>query len=246
VRGPLNAARPPQGRPVIFQAGSSEVGVEFGARIAEAIFTPGLTLESAQKFYADIKGRMSKYGRSPDDMKIMPGLNVIVGRTAAEADEKHRYLQSLIHPDVGLELLKAALGGFDLSGYPLDGPLPEAAHHSEVKGGLTSARNVRNWAQTEGLTIRQLYERFAGARGQRTLKGTPSQIADDMQTWFENRAVDGFLIQPSHLPIGLNEFVDLVIPELQSRGLFRTEYEGPMLRDNLGLPRPLSRYAAGN
>jgi alkanesulfonate monooxygenase len=219
--------------------------VEFGARIAEAIFTPGLTLESSQKFYADIKGRMSKYGRSPDDMKIMPGLNVIIGRTAAEAEEKHRYLQSLIHPDVGLELLKTALGGFDLSSYPLDGPLPEAAHHSEVKGGQTSARNVRNWARTEGLTIRQLYERFAGARGQRTLKGTPAQIADDMQTWFESRAVDGFLIQPSHLPVGLNEFVDLVVPELQSRGLFRTEYEGPMLRDNLGLTRPVSRYAAG-
>ena len=218
--------------------------MELGARIAEAIFTPGLTLESSQKFYADMKGRMSKYGRSPDDMKIMPGLNVIVGRTAAEAEEKHRYLQSLIHPDVGLELLKAALGGFDLSGYPLDGPLPDAAFHSEVKGGQTSARNVRNWARTEGLTIRQLYERFAGARGQRTLKGAPSQIADDMQTWFENRAVDGFLIQPSHLPVGLNEFVDQVIPELQSRGLFRTEYEGPMLRDNLGLPRPVSRYAA--
>ena len=122
------------------------------------------------------------------------------------------------------------------------GPLPEAAFHSDVKGGLTAARNVRNWARTEGLTIRQLYERFAGARGQRTLKGTPSQIADDMQTWFENRAVDGFLIQPSHLPGGLNEFVDLVIPELQSRGLFRSEYDGPTLRDNLELPRPVSRY----
>jgi alkanesulfonate monooxygenase len=244
VRGPLNVARPPQGRPVIFQAGSSEVGVELGARIAEAIFTPGLTLESSQKFYADIKGRMSKYGRLPDDMKIMPGLNVIVGRTEAEAEEKHRCLQSLIHPDVGIELLQTALGGFNLSGYPLDGPLPEAAFHFEVKSGQTSARNVRNWARTEGLTIRQLYERFAGARGNRTLKGTSSQIADDMQAWFENRAVDGFLIQPSHLPAGLNEFVDLVIPELQSRGLFRAEYEGPMLRDNLGLRRPVSRYAA--
>jgi alkanesulfonate monooxygenase len=218
--------------------------MELGARIAEAIFTAGLTLEASQKFYADIKGRMGKYGRSPDDMKIMPGLNAIVGRTAAEAEEKHRYLQSLIHPDVGLELLQNAIGGFDLSGCPLDGPLPEAAFDFEVKSSQTAARNVRNWARTEGLTIRQLYERFAGARGQRTLKGTPSQIADDMQAWFENRAVDGFLIQPSYLPGGLNEFVDLIIPELQSRGLFRTEYEGPTLRDNLGLPRPVSRYAA--
>ena len=111
--------------------------MELGARIAEAIFTAGLTLESSQKFYADIKGRMSKYGRSPDDMKIMPGLNVIVGRTKAEAEEKHRYLQSLIHPDVGLELLQNAIGGFDLSGYPLDGPLPEAAFHFEVKSSQT-------------------------------------------------------------------------------------------------------------
>jgi alkanesulfonate monooxygenase len=186
---------------------------------------------------------MSKYGRSPDELKILPGLNVIVGKTAAEAEEKHRYLQSLIHPDVGLELLSNALGGLNLYGYPLDGPLPEEAFHFEVKSGQTAARNVRNWARSEGLTIRQLYERFAGARGNRTLKGTPVQIADDMQAWFEGNAVDGFLIQPAYLPGGLDEFVDFVIPELQSRGLFRTEYEASTLRGNLGLPRPKSRYA---
>ena len=243
VRGPLNVARPPQGRPVIFQAGSSEVGRELAARTAEAVFTPQHSLEGAQEFYRDLKGRMAKYGRSPDHLVIMPGLNPIVGRTRGEAEEKHRYLQSLIHPDVGLELLSNALADFDLRPYDLDGPLPEAAYGVTPKGSTTSFRNVLSWAKEENLTIRQLYQRFAGARGQRTVIGTAADIVDQMQEWFVNRGVDGFLIQPSHLPGGLQDFIDLVIPELRERGLFRTEYNGTTLRDHLGLPRPSSRYA---
>ena len=243
VRGPLNVARPPQGYPVIFQAGSSEVGRELAARTAEAVFTPQHTLEGAQAFYKDLKGRMVKYGRSPDHLKIMPGLNPIVGRTEREAEEKHQYLQSLIHPDVGLELLSNALAGFDLRPYDLDGSLPEAVFSVVPKGSTTSFRNVLNWAKTENLTIRQLYQRFAGARGQRTVKGTGAQVADQMEEWFVNYGVDGFLVQPSHLPGGLADFIEMVIPELQDRGLFRREYEGPTLRDNLGLPRPRNRYA---
>jgi FMN-dependent oxidoreductase (nitrilotriacetate monooxygenase family) len=243
VRGPLNVARPPQGRPVIFQAGSSEVGRELAARTAEAVFTPQHSLEGAQAFYRDLKGRMAKYGRSPDHLVIMPGLNPIVGRTRREAEEKHRYLQSLIHPDVGLELLSNALADFDLRPYDLDDPLPEAAFSVTPKGSTTSFRNVLSWAKEENLTIRQLYQRFAGARGQRTVIGTAADIVDQMQEWFVNRGVDGFLIQPSHLPGGLQDFIDLVIPELRERGLFRTEYNGTTLRDHLGLPRPRSRYA---
>lgn len=243
VRGPLNVARPPQGHPVIFQAGSSEVGRELAARTAEAVFTPQHSLEGAQAFYRDLKGRMAKYGRSPDHLKVMPGLNPIVGRTEQEAEEKHQYLQSLIHPDVGLELLSNALAGFDLRPYDLDRPLPEAVFSVTPKGSTTSFRNVLRWASEEHLTIRQLYQRFAGARGQRTVKGTAGQIVDQMEEWFVNYGVDGFLIQPSHLPGGLEDFIALVIPELQERGLFRTEYEGTMLRDHLGLPRPRSRYA---
>ena len=244
VRGPLNVARPPQGHPVIFQAGSSEPGRELAARTAEAVFTPQLTLAGAQAFYKDLKGRTAKFGRSPGDIKIMPGLNPIVGRTAAEAEEKHRYLQSLIHPDVGLELLSNALGGYDLSNCDLDGPLPaELFAMDATNAGVTSFRNVISWAREEHMTIRQLYERFAGARGQRTLKGTAVQIADDMEQWFVERGVDGFLIQPSYLPGGLEDFASMVIPELQSRGLFRTEYTGTTLRDHLGLKRPASRYA---
>jgi FMN-dependent oxidoreductase (nitrilotriacetate monooxygenase family) len=243
VRGPLNVARSPQGQPVIFQAGSSDVGRELAARTAEAVFTPQHSLESAQAFYRDLKGRMAKYDRSPDQLNIMPGLNPIVGRTEQEAEDKHRYLQSLIHPDVGLELLSNALADFDLRPCDIDGPLPRAAFNVVPKGGTTSFRNVLRWAEEENLSIRQLYERYAGARGQRTVKGTAAQIADQMEEWFVNYGVDGFLIQPSHLPGGLADFIDQVIPELQERGLFRTEYQGTTLRDHLGLSRPRSRYA---
>jgi N-acetyl-S-(2-succino)cysteine monooxygenase len=142
VRGPLNVARPLQGHPVIFQAGSSEVGRELAARTAEGVFTPQHTLASAQEFYRDLKSRMGNYGRAPDEIKIMPGLNPVVGRTAKEAEEKHRFLQSLIHPDVGLELLSNALGGFDLSEYDLDGPLPDIPDYWGATGGQTSFRNV--------------------------------------------------------------------------------------------------------
>jgi alkanesulfonate monooxygenase len=242
VRGPLNVARPPQGHPVLFQAGSSEAGRESAARFAEGVFTPQHTLAGAREFYRDLKGRMARYGRPPEALKIMPGLNAIVGRTAKEAAEKHRFLQSKIHPDVGLELLSNQLDNMDLSEYDLDGPLPDIPDHVAALAGQTSMRNIVRWGREEGLTIRQIYERFAGARGQRTLIGSPVDIADDMEKWFGNYGVDGFLVHPPYLPGGLDDFADLVIPELQNRGLFRAEYEGATLRENMGLNRPPSRY----
>jgi N-acetyl-S-(2-succino)cysteine monooxygenase len=241
VKGPLNVARSPQGHPVFFQAGSSEVGRELAARTAEAVFTPQHVLGEAQAFYADLKGRMGRFGRRPEHLKVMPGLNPIVGRTLAEARDKHEHLQSLIHPDVGIEVLSYSLGKFDLRGYDVDGPLPEEVERVGTNAGQTAFQQIVGWARNEKLTIRQLYQRFAGARGQRTVVGTASMIADEMQTWFDARAVDGFLIQPATLPGGLNDFVELVIPELRDRGLFRTAYEGATLRDNLGLPRPVNR-----
>jgi FMN-dependent oxidoreductase (nitrilotriacetate monooxygenase family) len=243
VRGPLNAARPPQGHPVLAQAGSSEVGRELAAEIAEIVFTPLLTLESAKAFCADLKGRMAKYGRDPAHLNIMPGLNPIVGRTDEEAEEKHQFLQSLIHPDVGRLLLATELGGIDLSPFPVDGPLPYHLIPEDTKASKSTLQYVVEMARRDNLSIRDLYMRYAGARGQRTVKGSPRRIADEMEEWFLNEAVDGFLIQPAILPGGLDDFANLVIPELQKRGLFRTEYEGRTLRDRLGLPRPPNRYA---
>jgi FMN-dependent oxidoreductase (nitrilotriacetate monooxygenase family) len=243
VRGPLNTARPPQGYPVFAQAGVSETAQDMAAKQAEIVFTPLHTLERAQALYRDLKARAVTWGRSPDDIKLMPGLNPVVGRTAAEAAEKHRYLQSLIHPDVGRELLANALGDIDLSACEEDETLPPSIRAAALATGKTDARLLVGMWENEGLTLRQMYERFAGARGQRTVMGTAIQIADEMEKWFQGRAVDGFLVQPPVLPVGLDDFVEQVIPELQNRGLFRTEYEGSTLRENLGLRRPVNRYA---
>jgi FMN-dependent oxidoreductase (nitrilotriacetate monooxygenase family) len=240
VKGPLNIARPPQGHPVIVQAGSSEVGKVFAAETADVVFTLAQSLSQAKGFYNDVKGRMAAFGRSPHHLKILPGLNPIIGRSEAEAEEKYEQLQSMIHPDVGLEVLSTAFGGFKFSGLPLDGPLPDIPMNKNASQGHQS--NALRMAREENLTIRQLYQRYAGARGNRTVKGTPAQIVDQMEEWFLNEGVDGFLIQPPYLPGGLHEFIDLVVPELRRRGLVRTEYEGRTLRDHLGLPRPAGRY----
>ncbi|MDJ0389122.1 LLM class flavin-dependent oxidoreductase [Roseomonas sp. E05] len=245
VRGPLNVARPPQGYPVLVQAGASDTGRDFAAEVAEIVFTAQTELEGARAFYADMKGRMAKFGRPPEALKIMPGLNPIIGRTEEEAREKHAYLQSLIHPDVGRELLSPELGGIDLSNVPVDEPLPERLIDDSVEASKSTFQRVADMARKEKLTVRQMYERYGGARGQRTVIGTPVQIADQMEEWFRTGAVDGFLIQPAVLPSGLDEFAATVVPELQRRGLFRTEYEGRTLRENLGLPRPAGRYAQG-
>ncbi|MDZ8080264.1 MAG: LLM class flavin-dependent oxidoreductase [Nostoc sp. DcaGUA01] len=240
VRGPLNVARPIQGHPVIVQAGSSEAGQDLAAQTAEAIFTAQQTLAEAQNFYSSVKGRLSKYGRSPDHLKIMPGVFPVIGRTEEEAKEKYEQLQELIHPSVGLGLLSGLIGGHDLSKYPLDGPLPDLP---DTNGGKSRLQLITDLARRENLTIRQLYLWIAGARGHRTILGTPEQIADQLEDWFVNDGADGFNIMPPWLPGGLDEFVDLVIPELQRRGLFRTQYEGRTLRENLGLPRPVNQFS---
>ncbi len=239
VRGPLNVARPPQGHPVIIQAGSSEDGKNLAAQTAEVIFTAQQTLEDAQEFYADVKGRLAKYGRSPDSLKIMPGVFPVIGKTEQAAKEKFEQLQNLIHPSVGLDLLSGLAGGVDLSRYPLDEPLPELPETELAKSRL---KLLTDLAQREKLTIRQLYLWIAGARGHWQIVGTPEQIVDRLEEWFLNDAADGFNIMPPYLPGGLDEFVDFVIPELQRRGLFRTEYEGRTLRENLGLTRPENSF----
>jgi FMN-dependent oxidoreductase (nitrilotriacetate monooxygenase family) len=239
VRGPLNVARPVQGHPVVVQAGSSEPGQELAARTAEVIFTAQQSLEDAQHFYSGLKSRLANYGREPDELKIMPGVFPVVGRSESEAQEKFEELQSLIHPTVGLSLLQQHLGGIDLSGYPLDGPLPD--NLQEPNGTKSRFQLVTALARREQLTIRQLYLRVATARGHWSIHGTPESIVDRLEEWFLKGGADGFNIMPPTLPGGLDDFVELVLPELRRRGLFRTEYEGKTLRENLGLARPAHR-----
>jgi len=242
VRGPLNMPRPPQGYPVFAQASASGTGLDMAAQVAEIVFSPLHALDEAQAFYRDLKTRAAAYGREPDAIKLMPGLNPIVGRTEAEARDKQAYLASLIHADVGRSILSNALGGIDLSDYEPDDRLPEAVLEAGLRNGRSEGRVVAAMAR-EGLTLRQVYQRFGSARGQQSVVGTPSQVADHMALWFRERAVDGFLIQPSVLPVDLDAFVDTVIPVLQERKLFRSEYPGATLRDHLGLGRPQSRSA---
>ncbi|WP_250516984.1 LLM class flavin-dependent oxidoreductase [Caballeronia sp. INDeC2] len=240
VRGPLNVARSPQGHPVTVQAGSSEAGKELAARTAEVIFTAQQTLDDAVAFYADVKGRMARHGRHPDSLKIMPGVMPIVGRTQAEARAKFDELQTLIDPVVGLAMVSTLTGGFDLSAYPLDGPIPELPETNASKSRQTLMIEL---ARRENLTIRELYRRIAGARGHWQLVGTPAQIADALEERFVNYGADGFNVMPALLPDSLNDFIELVLPELRRRGRFRSEYEGRTLREHLGLERPASRYA---
>ncbi|UJL34691.1 LLM class flavin-dependent oxidoreductase [Cylindrospermopsis raciborskii Cr2010] len=242
VKGPLNVGRPPQGYPVIVQAGASEAGRELAARTAEVIFTANQTLSDAQEFYSDIKGRLGKYGRSFEDLKIMPGAFPVIGRTEEEAQEKYEFIQSLIHPDVAWGILKTYYKGVDLSGYSLDDIAPELP--SETNNNKSRLKLVQDLAHRGSLTLRELYLALATARGHRTIIGTPESIADQLEEWFNSGAADGFNIMPPILPTGLDDFVDLVVPILQKRGLFRTEYEGNTLRENLGLRRPPNQFAA--
>jgi alkanesulfonate monooxygenase len=238
VQGPLNAARPLQGWPVLFLAGQSEEGREMAAQHADCIFAVTNTLPEGQEFYADLKGRMAKFGRQPDDLRIIPGCTVFVGRTEAEADELYEELQSLISPSLGVPYL-SKLVEMDLSPYPLDGPLPDLSGKTNAIESFR--KTIATMAAREKLTIRQTYERIIPSMGHIVFRGNPVQVADQMEEWYRGRACDGFNIGTPVLPRSLNDFVDLVIPELQRRGLFRTAYEGSTLRERMRLPTPLSR-----
>ena len=239
VTGPLNVPRSPQGQPVVVQAGASDDGRQLAAETAEVVFTAHHVIETAREFYADVKARMVACGRSPNDLKILPGLSVIVAPTQAEADEKYRALQELLHPDLGVALLSRRIG-FDLTGYPLDEPLPPMPDNAVVS---SRSDMITAWSKDGAPTLRQLYTRFASARGHFSLVGTPHDVGAAMEEWFKTGACDGFNVLPAYYPGGLDDFVDMVVPELQRRGIFRTAYEGATLRENLGLRKPKSRYA---
>ncbi len=238
VRGPLNIARPIQGWPVVVQAGASEAGRQIAAETAEAVFSGVNNIAAAQSFYADVKGRMEALGRSRDHLKILPGAFVVVGDTVASARAKKKLLDSLVHPDSGIASLSVRLG-HDVSGFDLDGPLPEIPETNASQSGRAQLVEL---ARRENMTVRQLAQYVGGAFGTLEMIGTPATIADQMEEWLLTEACDGFNIMFPYLPEGLDDFVDRVVPELQRRGLFRREYEGVTLRENLGLPRPANRF----
>ncbi|MFI0846846.1 LLM class flavin-dependent oxidoreductase [Mesorhizobium sp. IMUNJ 23232] len=240
VRGPLNIARPVQGWPVIVQAGASEAGRQLAAETAEMIFAAHGDLAAGQRFFADVKGRAEKLGRSRDSIKILPGAFVIVGDTVEEARAKRAKLDSLVYYESGIASLSIALG-HDASGFDPDGPLPEIPETNQSKSGR---ERVIDLARRENLTVRQLAQRLGGYSGL-AFVGTPQTIADEMEAWLHGDGSDGFNVMFPYLPAGLDDFVDLVVPELQRRKLFRTEYEGTTLRENLGLARPENRFFAG-
>jgi alkanesulfonate monooxygenase len=237
VRGPLNIARPVQGWPVIVQAGASDSGRQLAAETAEAVFTAQSSLAVGQRFYADVKGRMEKIGRDPDHMKILPGCMVWVGETVDEAREKRAKLDSLVHYDSAIASLSIALGT-DASKFDPEGPLPEIPDTNASKSARDRAVDL---AKRENLTVRQLAQRLGGYSGL-AMVGTPKSIADEMEEWLETRGSDGFTMMFPYLPAGLEDVVNKVVPELQRREIFRREYEGKTLRENLGLPRPENRF----
>lgn len=240
VRGPLNVARTPQGRPVVSQAGSSEAGKELAAKTADLVFTAQVTLEDAKAFYDDLKSRLPRHGRRPDDLKIMPGLMPIVAETDAAAQEKFESLHARLSMDLAVQFISRLTPGIDLTKYDLDGPLPPLPESNAAKG---RQKLLVDLAARGSLSIRQVASHMVSAGGHPLVIGSPKTIADHMQHWLEAGAVDGFNIMFPHYPKPVTEFVDLVIPELQRRGIFRTEYEGKTLRENLGVPVPPNRYA---
>ncbi|WP_237747073.1 LLM class flavin-dependent oxidoreductase [Micromonospora lupini] len=243
VAGALNVPRSPQGYPLLVQAGSSEDGKELAARYAEAVFTAQQTLAEAQTFYRDLKQRAAQAGRDPQTIKILPGIVPAIGATEAEARALEDELDRLIKPEYARQQLATTLrvAPEDLD---LDKELPaDLPSEDEIEGAKSRYTLIVSLARRERLTVRQLIGRLGGGRGHRTFAGTPEQVADAIEEWYRAGAADGFNIMPPVLPAGLEAFVDHVVPILQRRGLFRTEYTGTTLRDHYGLPRPANQYA---
>ncbi len=239
VKGPLNVARTPQGQPVVFMAGQSDAGKELAAYGGEGLFGTASSKADAQREYADIKGRMAKYGRPTDALKILPALSVFVGRTAAEADALFEELQALIPPPLAVSYL-SKLVGFDVSEAPLDGPMPESP--GESLGGTAIGRSVVEMARREGLSVRETCARVLPSMGGNMVKGDPRQVADFLEDWYTGKACDGFMLSMPVQPRSLRDFVELVVPELQRRGLRPPHYRGSTLRDNMGLARPADPF----
>jgi FMN-dependent oxidoreductase (nitrilotriacetate monooxygenase family) len=239
VDGALNIARPPQGYPVIIQAGASATGKDFAAATAEVVFGSAVTIEDGRAYYADLKGRMAKFGRSPDELKLLAGMPVVVGESDQEAEDKYQTLQGMIHPDVGRQRLTTDLE-VDLTDLPLDKPVPEDLIPKTSNFHQGYFDEIARMIREEKLTLRQLYMRYE--RGTRSLRGSAKTVADRLEEWFSTGAADGFMLILHLQPAGLADFVKYVVPELQRRRLFRTEYTARTLREHLGLRRPANRH----
>ncbi|MGN2641849.1 LLM class flavin-dependent oxidoreductase [Nocardia takedensis] len=246
VEGPLNVPRPPQGYPLLVQAGSSEDGKDFAARYAEAVFTAQQTLEDGIAFYTDLKRRTAAAGRDPDTIKILPGIVPVIGDTEEQARALDDELARLISPEFARRQL-AERFRLPVDDLDLDSELPaELPTEDEIEGAKSRFTLIVNLARRERLPLRQLIARLGGGRGHRTFAGTPVQVADTIEEWFAAGAADGFNIMPAVLPSGLDRFVDQVVPILQQRGLFRTEYTETTLRGHYGLDRPANQFEAAN
>lgn len=241
VRGPLNTPRSVQGRPLLVQAGSSESGKDFAARYAEAIFTAQRSVADGKAFYRDVKARAVKFGRSADEVKILPGIVPFIGPTEEAARELEQQFTDLISPEYSLRQLSQMLG-VDLTAHALDAPLPALPPIEQIQGNKSRYQLVKDLASSESLTVRQLIAKLGGGRGHRTFAGTAEQVADNLELWFAEGAADGFNIMPPYLPGGLEDFVEQVVPILQRRGLFRTDYTATTLRGHYGLAHRPSRY----
>ena len=233
VRGPLTMDRSPQVRPVIFQAGASEPGRELAARTADVIFTLQTSMAESRAFRADVRERAARFGRDPDKIKILPGITPFIGRTDQEAQESRERMRDLIPEDLALGYLMQHTGGIDFRKFDLNGPMPDLP---ETNAGKSHREAIMNFARRENLSILQTARHF-GQGNHMQMTGSAATLADTLQHWLESEACDGFLVVPPYFPGGVEDFVRQVIPELQRRGLFRTEYPGPHLRDHLGVTR---------
>jgi FMN-dependent oxidoreductase (nitrilotriacetate monooxygenase family) len=238
VRGPLNIKRGPQGQPVIFQAGASDAGRNFAARRADAIFAAAPTFEDGHSYYIDVKARAKGFGRDPEQLLVLPGIQPIIGATDAEAEARYRELADLESLETGLGFLARSFNDHDFRQYDLDAPFPDVEHIG-LNSQQSASKRILGEVRAENLTLRQVIQRLATPRG--SFIGSPETIANELQRWFENEAADGFVVHDT-LPGQLELFVEQVIPILQARGLFREEYEGETFRESLNLPVPANRY----
>ena len=237
TKGPLNVPESPQRRPVYIQAGQSDAGRAFAAKRAEAIFTAHMTKDTAKAFYADVKNRALAYGRSHDDIVVLPGISAAIGSTTREAERVWEELDALTSTDVGLTRLSARFGGHDFSNIPLDRVLTESdfPDPNAVQASKSRVIGYVEMSLREKLTLRQLLRKLAGARGHFVATGTPEAVADTIEDWFRSGAADGFNVMPPIINSQLALFAQEVVPILQKRGLFRQDYEGETLRSHFGL-----------